>query len=117
MPLVTSYQVISDQAVTFGAGTTSDAHFQFQMPADVTPRGDAILAFRVNPKGTATLRVRLNDDVLLMQPFDTEPHRSWHEVFSSSSLKTDGNELIISTDSDEGSFRVSDIVVFVQTPI
>src|SRR5215210_6878588 len=110
MPLVTSYQVISDQAVTFGAGFISDAHFQFQIPNDVTPRGDAILAFKVNPDGDATLRVRLNDDVLVMTPFATEPLRSYHEVFSSSSLKTDGNELIMSTNSNEGSFTVSDIV-------
>lgn len=119
MPLVTSYQVISDNEDTVGGDSTSDVHFQFQILDAQTPRGDAILAFKVNPKGTATLQVRLNDDVLLMQPFDTEPHRSWHEVFSSSSLKTDGNELIISSPSNSGggSFTVSDIVLFFQTSI
>jgi hypothetical protein len=119
MPLVTSYQVISDDPNTVGGDSLSDVHFQFQIPDDVTPRGAAILAFRVNPnpEGTSTLQVRLNDDVLLRQPFDSEPQRSWHEVFSSSSLKKDGNELTISTNTGEGSFTVSDIVLFFQTSI
>ncbi len=124
MPLVTSYQVILDDAVPFGGGTDvpqTPPYFEFRIPDVGNITGPAILAFKVDPKGAATLQVRLNQDVLLRQRFDTEPKRSWHETFSSDILNEENqlNYLNLSADTEVGggSFTVSDIVLFFQISI
>jgi hypothetical protein len=123
MPTVAAYKVISDAPVTFGPGAaTSDHHFQFEGPSGVDGGSQCILAFRVNPFRVVTLRVRLNQTVLMTQTFDTEPQRSWHEVFSPRALQAGGNELVMSTPAEAGidqqaTLTVSDVVIFFSTTI
>jgi hypothetical protein len=122
MPTVADYAVLTDAPFTHPAqAPPGDQHLQFNAPG-VSPSSPSVLAFRVNPhvhNGNVTLRMRLNDAAPLMQEFDTEPQRSWHEVFPAGVVKASGNELVVSVPSTSGggSIDVSDIVIFFQVDI
>ena len=122
MPTIADYVVLTDAPFTLPPQTPpGDRHLRFDAPR-VSPSARSILAFRVNPHvgaGEVTLRMRLNDAAPLVQVFDTEPQRSWHEVFAAGTLKATGNELAVSVpaDSGGGSIDVSDIVIFFQADI
>jgi hypothetical protein len=122
MPTIADYVVLTDAPFTHPAQTPpGDQHLQFEAPG-VSESSPSILAFRANPQvssGNVTLRMRLNDAAPLMQEFDTEPQRSWHEVFPAGTLRASGNELVVSVPSTSGggSIQVSDIVIFFQADI
>jgi hypothetical protein len=93
----------------------NDVHFQGFRAPDIDSRSPAVLAFRVNPKGTTAvkLRVRLQNSggstVLLEVNYTSDAARSWHEIIPAGALAADGNELIVSV-TGPGSLQVSDFV-------
>lgn len=113
MPQVARFTVIpeSDNAVTL-PGTIGDVHFQgFQAPG-IDPSSHAVLAFRVNPKGSepVTLRIRLQNSASNKSfevKFTSDAHRSWHEIIAPGALAAQGNELVVSA-TGPGSLEVSD---------
>jgi hypothetical protein len=120
MSTVAAYIVVQDKPVTFGNGTISDAHFRFALPdgLNVDDREQAILSFRVNPRGEVTLRARLNTQPILTQTFETDPERVWQEVFQPTGLQAEGNEIVMSVPSESpGKVDVADVVLFLPTSI
>lgn len=118
MPTIADYTVVQDTSVTLPA-TNGDIDFdypQFEAPA-VAADKRSVLAFRVNPTGTATLRVTLNGTTLLTQTFDTEPQRGWHEVVPSNVLSAAGNVLTITKTGGSGSLDVSDVYLMFQAVV
>jgi hypothetical protein len=121
MATIADYVVLTDEPFTHPAqAPPGDQHLRFDAPG-VNRASRSIVAFRVNPHvrdGNVTLRMRLND-APWMQEFDTEPQRSWHEVFPAGTVKATGDELVVSVPAASGGGRidVSDIVVFFQVDI
>jgi hypothetical protein len=118
LPTIAEYTVIQDTAVTLPktGGDIDHDYPTFSAPA-VNTGSRSILAFRVDPKGTATLRVTLNGTVLLTQTFDTEPQRSWHEVVDANVLLASNNTLTIEKTGGSGSVTVSDVYLNFQANI
>ncbi|WP_309622482.1 hypothetical protein [Novosphingobium sp.] len=104
----------SDAATTLptNAGQNETTFEGFQAPG-INPRAPAVLMFRLNPRGTesVTLRVRLaSSNVVLMETtFTTDAARSWHEIIPAGALAADGNQMIVSV-TGPGSIQVSDFV-------
>ena len=87
---------------------------------DFDERSWAILAFRVNPKGTneITLGVRINGTEVLRQIFNTNPQRSWHEIIRPGVLRATENTLTMSAWSPaSGSIDVSDVFLLYQARV
>jgi|RhiMetdeSRZDD1v2_1073273.scaffolds.fasta_scaffold1587918_1 hypothetical protein len=118
MPTVANFVSIRDANVTIPSSDTgglNDIHLQdIDLPG--LSRGPAILFYRLRPKGRCTLQVRINGTVLAKQNLDTSPALSFHEIFFSTELKENGNELTVSV-SGEGSVVVSDFVIFFQVAV
>ena len=115
MPRIADYAVIQDGSVTLPtAGGDIDLTFpSFNAPAvDVGSR--SILGFRVNPSGTVTLRLTLNGTDVLIQTFDTDPQRSWHEIVEANLLKASSNTLTVTRTAGPGSVSVSDFFLMFQ---
>ena len=121
MPTVADYAVLTDKEFIHPPQVPpGDQHLPFNAPK-VSRTSQVILAYRVDPRidaGSVTLRMRLNN-VANEQVFNTEPQRSWHEVFPAGLLTETGNELVVSVPSTSGggSIAVSDIVVHFQVDI
>jgi hypothetical protein len=121
MPTVAAYLVLQDSPANIGE-TISDQHIQFEVPKDwdIDKSAPAILAFRMEPATTGEdvqLKVRLNHTEILLLSFKTEPQRSMHEIFPSTALTPEGNELVMSVPSSEHRHRVIVSDVFLLLPI
>ena len=125
MPKVARFTVVpdSDGGKELGAAAaSSDVHFQDISAPDIDRRAHAVLTFRVNPKGTTpvTLRMRIqnasgNTEVVNWS-FDTAPQRGWQEILPPGALAAMGNELIVSA-SGPGSLSIYDVVIWYQADI
>src|SRR5262245_24681759 len=121
MPTVADYVVLTDAPFVHPPQVPpGDQHLQFSAPR-VNRTTQSILAYRVDPRigaGSVTLRMRLNNLVHEVV-FNTEPQRSWHEVFPAGTLTETGDELVVSVPSTSGggSIAVSDIVIHFQADI
>ncbi len=85
---------------------------------NVDENKNANLAFRVNPSVGAesvTLRVEINDQLILEQTFDSDPQRVWQENFSGSILSSDNNKLELRKTGGNGDVSVSDFIVHFKT--
>jgi len=114
MPNLTDYTVIQDTSVTLPKSNGDIDHDYPKFGAAGLAGGRPILMFRVNPAGTAELKVTLNNSDVLTQTFDTDPQRSWHEIIDDGVLKESDNVLTITRNDGSGSLTVSDVVVLYQ---
>jgi hypothetical protein len=118
MPRIADYTVIQDGSVTLPKANGDIDHDFPNFSATAVDTGSrSILAFRVNPTGTATLQVTLNGTDILTQTFDTEPQRSWHEVVESNLLLASNNTLTVTRSAGPGSISVSDLFITYQANI
>jgi hypothetical protein len=117
MPTIADYAIITDGFVTLPkANGDIDQDFTFDAPA-VSIGSRSVLAFRVNPDINTELKMELNGQRILEQPFDANPQRSWHEVLPANLLKASGNTLTVSRSGGSGKVTVSNLVLFFQATI
>jgi hypothetical protein len=121
MPRIADFVIVPDTDETVTLHTNpddgvNDFHSrEFDAPA-VNGGSRAVLTFRVNPSGNVRLQVVLNDRDIVNRRFDTEPHRSWHEIVAANVLQASGNILDVALLEGE-KVTVSDFVVFFQANI
>lgn len=105
------YTTMQDDTLTLTEGGDIDKEIRFTVPGVDTGEA-ANLAFRVDPSGDATLRVRINGTTVLEQSFDTAPQRVWHENFSGSILQAGTNTLkVTKVGAGTGDLHLSDFIV------
>jgi|KBSSwiStaDraftv2_1062776.scaffolds.fasta_scaffold483388_2 hypothetical protein len=123
MATVANYVVISDNPTDLKIGDNADnsKEFTFSIPnnAAVTAQ-HSILSLMVNSMGTVKAlkaNISINGvNVWGYGPTDTDFTRPFHEVVRASdqALKIGSNMLRVKLESGQGTFRVSDIVVWFQ---
>jgi hypothetical protein len=130
MATVANYVVISDRPTDLKIGDNADnsAEFSFPIPADAAIAGaqqsqHPILSFMVNSMGAAKAlkaNISINDvNVWSYGPTDADLTRPFHEVVKKTdkALKIGSNMLRVKLESGQGTFRVSDIVVWFQSNV
>jgi hypothetical protein len=118
-----NYTVVQDGDVTLPDPATNDSFHlypTFGAPglSTSTSLGDRpVLHLKVNPgEDDAALEVTLNNTVVYTQTFSAGKIRSVSEVLAHGNLLASGNIMIISN-SGEGAFTVSDILVDYKTNV
>ena len=133
MATVANYVVISDRPTDLKIGDNADnsAEFSFPIPADAAISATAtaqksqhpILSLMVNSMGAAKAlkaNISINDvNVWNYGPTDGDLTRPFHEVVKKTdqALKIGSNMLRVKLESGQGTFRVSDIVVWFQSNV
>lgn len=118
MPPMADFVAIQDGATTLSQDNVVDINdlpgfsVNFDTP-DVHLESRPVLMLRVNPQvgagGSVTLTASINGTQVIYQTFDTDMHRSWHEIVDASVLKEFDNDLaFVSWGAD---IIVSDIVM------
>ena len=71
--------------------------------------------FRVNPQlddnETITVTFMLNSESISSQLFNTDMHRSWHEIFDANILQEQDNILVVNAHGDGAEVVISDVVI------
>jgi hypothetical protein len=130
MATVANYVVISDRPTDLKIGDNADnsAEFPFPIPADAAiataqQSQHPILSFMVNSMGAAKAlkaNISINGvNVWSYGPTDADLTRPFHEVVKKTdqALKIGSNMLRVKLESGQGTFRVSDIVVWFQSNV
>ncbi|MGH3972513.1 MAG: hypothetical protein ACRDS9_04205 [Pseudonocardiaceae bacterium] len=104
------FTVVQEAAITLptAAGGTSNLYPAFSADT-VTPTERSVLSFLVNPSGTSTMQIKLNNVIVLNHIFNTEPMRTFHEIVQEGVLNPANNLLEISLTAGTGSVTVSDV--------
>jgi hypothetical protein len=130
MATVANYVVISDRPTDLKIGDNADnsAEFSFPIPADAAIAAaqkseHPILSLMVNSMGAAKAlkaNISINGvNVWNYGPTDADLARPFHEVVKKTdqALKIGSNMLRVKLESGQGTFRVSDIVVWFQSNV
>jgi hypothetical protein len=120
MTTVANYIAIQDSSTTLSPPgilpALPDAHqFQnFDAPS-LNPELRPVLMFRVNPQldddETVTVTFMLNSESISSQLFDSDMHRSWHEIFDANILQEQDNILVVNAHGDGAEVVISDVVI------
>jgi hypothetical protein len=120
MTTVANYVAIQDSSTTLSPPglppNFPDAHqfTNFDAPSLNTALRP-VLMFRVNPQldeGEAIDVVFvLNSEVISSQLFNTDMHRSWHEIFDADILQEQDNILVVNASGDGAQVVISDVVI------
>jgi hypothetical protein len=120
MATIGDYRIIHDGPVTLPKTTPPndiDHDFDiFSAPA-LDTGSKSILVFRVDPTGTVTLKVTLNNTEILTTNFDTTPTRTWHEIIAEDVLLPSNNQLTIERAAGDGTVTVSDVYIQFQATV
>lgn len=108
------YTTFQDQPVTLRKNGDLDVDIDFDTE-DVDTGRAAYIEFCVIPSGSTTVRLQINGDEIMTQPFDTSSGRVWRENFGGSLLKRH-NTLRVAKNADGDDVDVSDFVVHFKTP-
>ena len=120
MTTVANYIAIQDSSTTLSPPGLlpgfPDAH---QFPNFDAPSLNTelrpVLMFRVNPQlddnETITVSFVLNRESISSQLFNTDMHRSWHEIFDANILQEQDNILVVNAHGDGADVVISDVVI------
>jgi hypothetical protein len=80
-----------------------------------------VLMFRVNPQlddgESITVTFVLNSEIISDQLFNTDMHRSWHEIFDANILQEQDNVLVVNAYGDGAEVVISDVVILYRLEI
>ena len=120
MTTVANYIAIQDSSTTLSPPGLlpdfPDAHEfpNFDAPS-LNPELRPVLMFRVNPQlddnETITVTFMLNSESISSQLFNTDMHRSWHEIFDANILQEQDNILVVNAHGDGAEVVISDVVI------